>query len=140
MAPTLQPGEHMAKVPYPGLRGGPEEVTLNFRFQINGTSDPDAFFGSGGLVTDIVRDAAGEFTITLDKNYRFANVINCFVASEDLGVDGYYVAWTQSTGALQVSTIADAAATTEADPTDDTWVHVSVTFCRRSDLASSQSI
>lgn len=130
----------MAKQPYPGLRGGPEEVTLNFRFQVNGVTHPDAFFGSGGLVTEIVRDAAGEFTLTLDKNYRYQDVINCRVDSEDLGVDGYYVAWTQSTGALQVSTCADAAATTEADPTDDTWVHVSVTFCRRTALASSQAV
>ena len=130
----------MAKQPYPGLRGGPEEVTLNFRFQINGTSDPDVVFGASGLVTDIVYDAAGEFTITLDPNYRFQDVLTCHVSSTDLGVDGYYVGWTQATGALQVSTVADAAATTEADPTDDTWVHVSVTLVRRTQAATSNAI
>lgn len=131
----------MAKVPYPGLRGGPEEVTLNFRFQINGTSDPDAFFGSGGLVTDVVRDGVGAFTITLDANYRFTNVITCHVSAEDdLDVTGRYISWTQSTGALVVNTVQHDGTPAAADPADDTWVHVSVTFCRRANLASSQSI
>ena len=131
----------MAKVPYPGLRGGPEEVTLNFRFQINGTSDPDAFFGSGGLVTDVVRGGVGAFTITLDSNYRFTNVLTCHVSAEDdLDVTGRYISWTQATGALVVNTVLHDGTPAAADPADDTWIHVSVTFCRRSDLASSQSI
>lgn len=131
----------MAKQSYPGLRGGPEEVTLNLRFQINGTGDPDAYFGSGGLVTDIVRDGAGAFSITLDKNYRFQDVIVCHVGVEDdLDVDGKYISWTQSTGVLVVNTVQYDGTPAAADPADDSWVHVSVTFCRRTSLATSQSI
>lgn len=133
----------MAKVCYPGLRGGPEEVTVNFRFQINATSDPDAFFGSGGLVTDIVRDSAGQFSITLDKNFRFQNVVACHVSPTDQTFGGKYESWTASTGVLVVTTIdydLAAASAAEGDPADDSWVHVSLTLCRRANLASSQSI
>jgi hypothetical protein len=131
----------MAKQPYPGLRGGPEEVTVNFRFQIDGTSDPDAFFGSGGLVTDIVRDGAGAFSITLDKNYAFTNVVCAHVSVEDdLDVAGKYISWTGSTRVLVVNTVVHDGSPAAGDPADDSWVHVSVTFCRRTNLATSQSI
>jgi hypothetical protein len=131
----------MSKQPYSGLRGGPEEVTLNFRFQINGTSDPDFFFGSGGLVSDIVRDGIGAFTVTLDKNYRYQDVIVCHASvAGDLTDDAQYVSWTQATGALVVNTILQDGTQAVDDPADDSWVHVSVTFCRRTALAQLQAI
>ncbi len=130
------------KQPYPGLRGGPEEVTFNFRFQgaAAGANNPDFFFGSGGLVTGITRDLTGEYSITFDKAFRFEDVVVCHVSPEADTFGGKFVSWTQATGVLEVATVVQDGSSIPGDITEDTWVHVSLTLCRRTELAQLQAI
>jgi hypothetical protein len=124
---------------------GPETVTLDFRFQVNGTSDPDFQFPAGA-VADVVRSSAGLFSITL-KN-KWPQMVTCTgsvqVAAVAAGQGSFVepVSYTASTGALVVRTVdPDAAgAPAAADPSDNDWVSVRATFCRRTALMSVGSV
>lgn len=131
---------------YAGLTNGPEQAHLNFRFQINGTSDPDNIVPSKQGVTDIVRDSTGLFSITLAKKYP--TMINCLVQVQLTAVAdaqafvGHVVSYTASTGVLVVRTceVDGDGIPVADDPADNYWVHVSAVFCRFSNLAPSGSI
>lgn len=128
-------------IPSP-LLGGPQEVRKVFRFQINGTSNPD-FQVPSGAATTITRSGAGVFVITLPVTERYPVLIG--VTGDVLGpaggsalndqdvkatVDGYV----PSTGVLTVS-VVDAGTAAAADPTDNSWVFVEAIFCRMTLLA-----
>lgn len=143
----------MSKVLYPvHFVNSPEQVTLKFRFQINGVSDPDAIVPANCGVTDVTRTSEGLFAITLDEKFPVfigatGTVMGTGATSLGMVVQcapGDYVA---STGVLSVSTIDPSEAgtapeTTGAvdDPTDNDWVYIEATFCRKSGLAPSGSI
>lgn len=112
-----------------------EEVELNFRFQVNGTTHPDNVVGGGRAIEDITYVSAGLFDITLREGNAFVTLISCFVDPEDVADIGKYVSWTFATRKLRVTTLLADGSPAAADPTDDTWVHVRAVFCRRSELA-----
>lgn len=129
----------MARQEYPGLKGAPETVTHNFRFQVNGTSDPDNFVGGSQTLTDIVRDDVGEFSLS------FANFYPLFISAHfgRLGSGEQMqsvevLSYTASTGVMVVQCLSDAGIAEE--PTDDDWITCSVTFSRRNSLNGSVSI
>ena len=116
----------------PSLSGNQEEVTYNFRFQVNGSSDPDNLVGCVGLITDITWVSAGLWDIQLSNFYP--TLINCDASSDDAVGDmrGKFVSYTAATGVLRVTTVDEALAA--VDPTDDSYVHVTAVFGRRTDL------
>jgi hypothetical protein len=130
-------------IPSP-LLGGPEEVLKSFRFQINGTSDPDAQVPSGA-VQDIVRTSAGLFTITLPQTERYPVLVSCTgsVQQAAVGTTGTaftVVSYTASTGVLVVRTVDTTAGQAADDPADDDWVHVQAVFCRMTVLAPTGAV
>ena len=130
----------MALQPYSALHGGLEEVVLNFRFQVNGTSDPDFIVQANGFVTDITYAADGTFTCTLHQNFRYQILIKADCSlQDDKANDIEFVSYTQSTGAVVLQGI-DRDTPADTVPTDDTWVHVTLVFCRRNDPAAVRAI
>src|SRR5690348_3352983 len=138
----------MALAPYVMMSESPELVKLCFRFQINGTSDPDACVPAGAVL-DVDRTAAGTFEIELPANKRPPTFIGATgsVMGDDgvsLGlivqaaVDGYVAA----TGKLTVRTVDTYTDATPAaaDPTDNDWVYIEATFCVRTSLSPSAAI
>lgn len=131
--------------PYLQMTTSPETVVVRFRFQINGTSDPDFLVPHAQGVIDIARTGAGVFAITFaDKypvfigasGYVMAGVI---AASHQLIPVGGPAAYVASTGVLTLSSLdLDTPAVTE--PTDNDWAYVEAVFCRRSTLAPSGAI
>lgn len=123
----------------PALSGTPEEICLRFRFQINGTSNPDFLVGCQGLISDVVRDDVGDFSVVF--NLKYSTMVNCHITVEDSVGDmiGVPVSWTGSTGTLALTTF-DTETPAAADPTDDSWVHVTLTLCRRSQLAPTVAV
>lgn len=125
---------------YPAVHGGREEVVLNFRFQVNGTSDPDFIVQSNGFVTDIAYAATGVFTCTLASNHRYQALISYNAKlQDDLANDIELTSYTQSTGAVVLQGF-DRETPAATVPTDDTWVHVTLVFCRRNDFAQVRGI
>lgn len=129
----------MALREFPALNAGPEQVTVRFRFQVNGTSDPDNIVGGAQMVSDIVRDDVGEFSITFAHKYPTFVSANFgrFGAGEQAQIVEV-LSYTSSTGVLVIQCLSDAGVAEE--PTDDNWITCDVTFCRRSQLAPSVSI
>ncbi len=138
----------MSLAPYVAMTLTGEEVTLRFRFQVNGTSDPD-FQYPAGAVSDVVRTGAGVFEITLPAGFRPPGMVGCggHVLGDDgvsLGLqvqaaqDGYVA----STGKLTVRTVDPYTDATPAaaDPTDNDWVYVEATFIRRDALSRTGTV
>lgn len=119
---------------------GPEEVVLKCRFQINGTTHPDNIQGGARAVEDITYVSAGVFDLTLSRGCAFEDLVSCFVDPEALAFGGKFVSWTFSTRKLRVTTFGNDGTPAAADPTDDSWVHVNATWCRRSQLANVRAI
>lgn len=138
----------MARAPYFGLTTSPETVTLKFRFQINGTSDPDACLPAFQGVSDVTRNAAGVFDVTFTEKYptyigHTGSVMGDSGATLGLIVQGSDPAdYSSTTGVLRVRTVDTYTDATPApaDPVDNDWVFLEVTFCRRSNLCPSGSI
>ena len=135
----------MSLAPYVKMAEGPETVGLDFRFQINGTSDPDRQFPAGA-VKDVVRVSAGLFDITLQS--KWPTMVTCVgsvqVAAVAAGQGAGFepVSYTASTGVLRVRTVDfdNAGASAAADPTDNDWVHVNAVFCRRDALMKEGAV
>lgn len=131
----------MALPPFPFLTVGPERVQVDFRFQINGTSDPDNVVATAGLIDDITRDSIGVFTVTLSKYFRFTDLITCHASvAGDLTDDAKYVSWDPDTGALVLNTVLQDGTQAVDDPADDSWVHVTAVFCRRQNMNPTLSV
>lgn len=100
-------------------------MEIPWGFTINGTSNPDGLIGDSAVT--VVRDEAGEFTITLREKPAV-----CFVAQGDISVVAddvdIYVRcdWSDVTanGALKVRTMTGS---TQTDPTDNTLVGGTIT-------------
>ena len=130
--------------PKPVLATGPEQVVLAFRFRSNLATDPDAVVGGAGAITAIA-EAAGVYTCTVAKEFRFLTLVSCVagVQGETLD-DAQYTSYTSSTGALVITCFQPAtelAAQVVGPPTsDNTWIHVNAVLCRRSALAPEEAI
>lgn len=130
--------------PKPVLSTGPEQVILAFRFRSNLATDPDAVVGGAGTITAIA-EAAGVYTCTLAKEYRFLTLVSCIAGVEGETLDdAQFTSYTASTGALVITVLqpsTDAAAQVVGPPTsDNTWIHVQAVLCRRSQLAPEETI
>lgn len=128
----------------------PEQVCINFRFQINGTSDPDALLPYNSVVSNVTRASEGLFNVTLTELYpTFICGSGSIFGATANGLTVEFVSWTASTGVLVVRTVdpSEGATGTEADapaaiddPPDNHWVCVQAVFCRRNNLAPSGAI
>lgn len=137
------------RAPYMETVTSPELVVVKFRFQINGTSDPDAILPKYQGVTEITRTSAGVFAITFAEKFpvflgMVGNVMSVTAGQVSYGLivqttPGSYSA---TTGILTVHVVDPYADATPAavDPTDDNWVYLQCTFCRRNGLVPSGSI
>lgn len=134
---------------YSDLVSSPELVTHKFRFQINSTNDPDAILPALSGVTDVTRTSAGVFAITFAQKYPVFIGATGAVMSVTAGQVSYGLivqttpgSYSTTTGILTVHVVDPYADATPAavDPTDDDWVYLEVTFCRKSQLAPSGSI
>jgi len=130
--------------PYMLMSAYPEIVFLPFRFQINGTSDPDNCV-PGGAVLDVVRTGAGVFTINFAEKYPiFIGLVGTVLEAtpaHDLIVKAAVGNYTASTGVLTGVTVVGADGTTAAeDPIDNDWVYVIAAFSRRSVLNTSAAL
>jgi len=128
------------------LTNAPELVVLRFRFQINGTSDPDFIVPVNSGVSEITRSSAGVFVATLEEKFPvFFGVLGGVIgpsggsAINDQSVKATIDGYVASTGLLTF-TVVDAGTAAAADPTDNSWVFVEATFCRRSGLLPSGAI
>ena len=134
----------MSLAPYLLMTKGPELVLEAFRFQVEGTSDPDALVPYQQGVTNVTRSSIGLFAITLATKYP--TLISCVGSvqaaaasgGDTVGLHVYPVSYTASTGVLVVRVENHAGAAD--DPTDEDWVHVQAVFCRRSGMAPSGAI
>ncbi len=127
---------------FPPLAAGPEEITLKFRFQIDGTSDPDLFVGIAGMVDSIVYSATGVYTITLASAYRYPTLVTAFAKVDSTGLtdDVRFTSYDFDTGVVVLQGILQDGSQAAAVVTDDSWVHVELTFCRRSNLCPTLDI
>jgi hypothetical protein len=114
------------------LLGGPHQLLKAFRFQIDGTNDPN-FQVPAGAVSDVVRDSTGLFSITLPVGERppilvsvTGNVQQATAASTTLALVVVPVSYTASTGVLVVRT--EGSTGVADDPEDDAWVHIQAVF------------
>lgn len=131
------------KLHEPALTGSPELVKLSFRFQIDGTNDPDNV-RPAGIVTDITRTSDGLFAITFAEKYPvFIGLVGSVLEAtpaHDLIVKSSVAAYSSTTGILSVTVVGADGSTAAEDPADNDWVYVEATFCRNSTLAPSGSI
>ncbi len=128
----------MSLAPYLMMADGQEQLLKAFRFQVNGTSDPDFQFPAGAVL-DVVRTSIGLFTITLPVKWPSLVTLQGSVqaagaAGDTLAEEVHLVSYTAATGVLIVRTennlgVAD-------DPADNDWVHLNVVFCRRTVLSA----
>ncbi len=134
--------------PYTPACFTPEVVETCFRFQINGTSNPDVAFPSGQVVS-VTRTGAGAFDVVLPAHMRYSNYVGLTGtvqgdsgATLGLVVQNAVTDWASATGTLTVYTVDTYTDATPAaaDPTDDDWVFVKAVFLRRNTLAASEAI
>lgn len=134
----------MALAPYLAQTTSPELVRVCFRFQINGTSDPDALFPSAQGVTNVVRDSAGVFTITFAE--KWPALLGCVgmvmeaTPAHDLIVKADLADYSSTNGTLAVTVVGADGSSAAEDPPDNDWVYLECTFCRRNNLQASGSI
>src|SRR5690606_5447300 len=136
----------MSVAPFLMMSDAPEIVKLVFRFQINGSVDPDSVLPAG-IVTDIVRTGAGLFTVTLNRYNRWpvllgatGHVVGSTVGMtvEPAGVPD--TAYDSATGELLLRVVGQDGTPAATDPADNDWVYVEATFARRDILAQSAAI
>lgn len=135
----------MSKLLYPVHHvNSPNQVTCKFRFQINGTSDPDNVVPGNTCVTEVTRTSAGLFVITFAEKFPvFLGAVGAVLEStqaHDLickfSVGGYDA----STGLLTMTVVGADGSTAAEDPADNDWVYIEATFCRNSTQAPSAAI
>lgn len=129
---------------YSDLVNSPEQVTIKFRFQINGTSDPDNVVPALSGVTEVTRTSAGLFVVTFAEKWPVfigatGSVLEATQA-HDLIVKTSVAGYVPSTGLLTLTVVGADGSTAAEDPPDNDWVYVEATFCRRSGLAPSGAI
>ncbi len=133
---------------YSDLVNSPEQVTLNFRFQSAGGQPSAPDFIVPGLcgVTDVTQAATdGIFTVTFAEKYPVfigghGSVMPATNANDQI-VKIDVADYSPTAGTLMVHVIGalDTTQVAEAVAADD-WVYLSLTFCRRSQLAPTTAI
>lgn len=128
--------------PYTQLNAQPELITLDFRFQVDGTNDPDSYVGIAGMVDSIVYSATGVYTITLNQAYRFPKLLVAHASVDSVGLttDVRFTSYTFATGVVVLQGVLQDGSTAAAVVTDDAWVHVTLKLCRRTDLCPTLAI
>ncbi len=138
--------------PYIAMTEGAEQVKLCFRFQVNGTSDPDFLYPANmsAVVTDVTRaGAAGVFAVQLGVGHRWPGFVGGggYVLGDDgvslgLAVQTSVADYVPSTGVLTLRTVDPYTDATPAavDPTDNDWVYVELCFQRREMFNTSVAI
>ena len=97
---------------YAGLVNGPEQVELNFRFQINSTSDPDNIVPSKQGVADVTRISTGLFDVEFSRKYPAMVRANAgLLAASASGVKVEVVSYTASTGKLRLRCLSGGSVT-----------------------------
>lgn len=138
----------MSRAPYLSQTAAPDQTTLRFRFQINGTTHPD-FVMPGGLVKDITRGAAGVFAIQLPDGVRppvFTGLVGMVMgdsgATLGLIVQCELADYVVATGVLTVRTVDTYTDATPAaaDPVDNDWVYINATFQTRTQGSAEVAI
>jgi hypothetical protein len=134
----------MSLAPYLAQTTSPELVRVCFRFQINGTSDPDALYPGYQGVTDVARVSAGVFDITFaDKWPALVGLTGTVLEAtpaHDLAIKAALAGYDSSTGILRITVYGADGSTAAEDPVDNDWVYLEVTFARRNALQASVSI
>lgn len=140
----------MSRVLWPApLSNAPNLVTLKFRFQVNGTSAPDALVPANCGVTDVTYDDTPKaFTITFDEKFPVFIGGFCSVmpgAPETAGNADFLLSmdvadYSSTNGTLVVYSVGVDGTTAAEVPPDDSWIYCELTFCRRSTQAPSGSI
>ena len=124
----------MSFAPYMLMSAGPEVVFHVFRFQINGTSDPD-FQMPAGAVVDVVRQDAGDFDIEYKEKFPvLLGVMGSVMEAtpeHDLQVKADLADYDASTGVLSISIVGADGTPIDEDPADDDWVFVVAAFGKR---------
>lgn len=122
----------------------PEVERVVFRFQINGTSDPDVLVPGFQGVTDVTRVSAGVFDITFETKYpTFIGMLGHVLEgtpAHDLILKTSAVAYSATTGILRVTVVGADGSTAAEDPINDDWVFCEVFFGRRSGMHASKAI
>lgn len=133
------------------MRGGYCDTTTSpnvervvFRFQINGTSDPDFVVPGFQGVTEVTRASAGVFNITFATKYPvmigfFGSVLEGTPA-HDLIVKASAVGYNSTTGILQVTVVGADGGTAVEDPINDDWVFCEVFFAKFSGQHAAAAI
>lgn len=134
------------------MRGGycdtttsPEVERVIFRFQINGTSDPDVLLPGFQGVTDVTRaGSAGAFDVTFATKYPvmlgFLGTVLEGTPANDLIVKVSAVGYNSTTGVLRVTVVGADGTPIAEDPVNDDWVFCEVFFARRSGMHAAVAI
>jgi hypothetical protein len=134
----------MALAPYLAQTTSPELVRICFRFQINGTSDPDALYPGYQGVTDVSRSGAGVFVVTFAEKWSamvgFTGTVLEATPAHDLIVKAALAGYDASAGTLTLTVVGADGSTAAEDPVDNDWVYVECVFARRNGLQASVAI
>ena len=135
----------MARKLHPAPLGvSPELVKVCFRFQINGTSDPDNILPAACMVSNVTRTSAGLFSITFIEKFPvcigFTGSVLESTQAHDLIVKSSAGAYSATTGITTVTVVGADGSTAAEDPADNDWVYCEFLFCRRNDLAPSGAL
>ncbi len=120
----------------------PEVVCLDFRFQIDGTSDPDLLVCQPGVIDSIAYTATGVYTITLTEGYWYPKLITGHASVDSTGItdDVKFTSYTPSTGVVVLQGVLQDGSQAAAVITDDAWVHVTLKFCSELYLCETSDI
>lgn len=135
----------MSLAPYVAQCTERDLVTKKFRFQINGTSDPD-FQCPAGAVKDVVRNGVGVFTVYLPNGFRPLTMLGLVgevleaTPAHDLKVKADLADFSASAGTFQITIVGTDGSTAAEDPVDNDWVYLEVTFAFREKAGTVGSV
>lgn len=132
------------RAPFNEVVTSPELVVVKFRFQINGTSDPDFVVPGSQGVTEVTRTSAGLFVVTLAEKYpTFVGAVGTVLEAtqaHDLICKFSVAGYVASTGKLTFTVVGADGSSAAEDPADNDWVYVEATFGRRSGMHAQAAI
>lgn len=127
---------------YRGATNIDRTFTQHFRFQVNGTSDPNFIIpavGEASGVLTIDYTATGIYTVVLNRALGQLVTIHCSTlgAAAASNEKVHAVSWTAATKTLVLQSVLNDTATVLDD---DTWVCVSITWARYAGDAASGAL
>lgn len=123
----------------------PEVERVVFRFQINGTSDPDLLVPGFQGVSDVTHVSAGVFDVTFETKYptfigALGTVMEATPTHDLLVKVSGPGAYSATTGILRVTIVGADGTPAAEDPVDNDWVFVEAFMGRRSGMHASKAI